>query len=75
MEQERIYVLKNGEEKILLAREMFNDIRYLLLSDSEGNDFQIAYEENNCLNFLNKDDDNFTTILGILYKKLNSENI
>ena len=69
--EEKIYVLKNGEEKILLARATYNDIRYLLLTDSEGNDFQIAYEEDNSLNFINKDDKDFVTILGLLYQKIN----
>ena len=75
MEEEKVYILKNGEEKILLAREIFNNRRYLLLSDNEGNDFQIAYEEDDNLVFLNKDDENFIMILGLLCKKLSSENI
>jgi len=69
--EERIYVLKNGEEKILLARATYNDTRYLLLTDSERNEFQIAYEKDNSLNFINKDDKDFVTILGLLYQKIN----
>lgn len=73
MVDERVYKLKNGQEKILLARANFNDKRYLLLSDNETDDFEIGYEEDNKLIYLKKNDPSYTTILSMLYNKLKSE--
>ncbi len=73
MIDERIYKLKNGEEKILLAYATYEGRRYLLLSNEEADNLQVAYEEDNKLIYLNKDDENFNIILSLLSEKLKKE--
>lgn len=73
MIDEKIYKLKNGEEKILMSYITYENKRYLLLSDEASDDFQIAYEENNELIYLDKNDARYNTILSLLSKKLEKE--
>lgn len=73
MIDEKVYKLKDGEEKILLSYVMFNDKRYLLLSDEMTEDFQVAYEEKNELIYLNKKDEIYNTVLSMLCDKLTKE--
>lgn len=73
MIDEKVYKLKDGEEKILLSYVMFNDKRYLLLSDEMTEDFQVAYEEKNELIYLNKKDAIYDTVLSMLSDKLTKE--
>lgn len=73
MIDEKVYKLKDGEEKILLSYVMFNDKRYLLLSDEMTEDFQVAYEEKNELIYLNKKDEIYNKVLSMLCDKLTKE--
>ena len=73
MIDEKIYKLKNGEEKVLLSYVMHGDKRYLLLSDEVSNDFQVAYEENNELIYLDKNNAIYNTVLSMLSDKLTKE--
>ena len=52
---------------------MFNDKRYLLLSDEMTEDFQVAYEEKNELIYLNKKDEIYNKVLSMLCDKLTKE--
>lgn len=70
MEEERIYKLKNGQEMVLLASENYNGIRHLLLVDEKTEDIQVAFEENNQLVLINKQNPYFSDILIMLVKKL-----
>lgn len=69
MEEERIYRLKNGKEMILLTTINYNGIRHLLLTDERTNDIEVAYEENEKLVFINKQNPYFSDILLMLFKK------
>jgi hypothetical protein len=73
MIDERIYKLKNGEEKILMSYTTYENKRYLLLSDEKTESFQIAYEEDNKLIYLDKNDTIFNTVLSLLSEKLKKE--
>ena len=73
MIDERIYKLKNGEEIILMSYATYENKRYLLLSDEKTEDFQVAYEENNKLIYLDKNDTIYNTVLSILSDKLRKE--
>lgn len=70
MEEERIYKLTNGQEMVLLASENYNGIRHLLLVDEKTDDIQVAFEENNQLVLINKQNPYFSDILIMLIKKL-----
>lgn len=73
MIDEKIYKLKNGEEKILMSYATYENRRYLLLSDEKTENFQIAYEENNKLIYLDRNDVIYDTVLSLLSDKLRKE--
>lgn len=73
MIDEKIYRLKNGDEKILMSYITYEGKRYLLLSDESSDEFEIAYEENNELIYLDKNDKIYNTVLSLLSKKLEKE--
>lgn len=71
MIDERVYKLNNGEEKVLLANSVYDNKRYLLLSDGKTEKVELAYEENGSLIIINEEYPNYNKILEILYNKLN----
>lgn len=73
MTEEKVYKLKNGKEKILMARTIYQDKRYLLLVDNDTEEYDIAYEEDNKLIYLKKEDPNFSNILMLLYDKIEEQ--
>lgn len=73
MTEEKVYKLKNGKEKILVARTIYQDKRYLLLVDNETEEYDIAYEEDNKLVYLKKEDSNYSNLLMLLYDKIEEQ--
>ena len=73
MVDEKIYKLASGKEKILLARAQYKDKRYLLITEEENDDYDIAFEENGKLIIVNKENEDYENILKLLYKELEKE--
>ena len=73
MNKERIYKLKDGTERKLISHEIINNIIYLLLYDEQNDEIDIAYEQDNKLEFLKKDNELFEELLKQLFNKIEVE--
>ena len=71
MEEDRIYKLQDGTEKILISHTMIKDKRYLLLYDEQKDEHYIAYEENKNLVFIDENNENYKYLLEKLYQEIN----
>ena len=74
MVEEKVYKLKNGENKILMSQIKIQDRKYVLLSDENTEETEVAYEENGNLNFIEKTNDNYKYIFEQLYQKFLEQN-
>ena len=54
MIEEKFYVLEDGTELILMTRSIINEKKYLLLFNEKAQEFKIATDENNELNYITK---------------------
>lgn len=74
MVEEKVYKLENGENKILMSQIKIQDRKYVLLSDENTEETEVAYEENGNLNFIEKTNDNYRYIFEQLYQKFLDQN-
>lgn len=73
MDRERIYKLADGTERKLVSYMKINNVRYLLLYDEKNDELDIAYEEDNKLKFLKKENELYEELLKQLYSKIENE--
>lgn len=74
MVEEKVYKLENGENKILMSQIKIQDRKYVLLSDENTEETEVAYEENGNLNFIEKTNENYRYIFEQLYQKFLEQN-
>ena len=70
MIEEKIYVVDDGVELIIMARVNYYGIDYMLLKNSKNSEIRIAYEYNSKLFYINKDDENYEIITDLLFDQL-----
>jgi hypothetical protein len=68
--EEKIYVVDDGVELIIMARVNYYGIDYMLLKNSKNSEIRIAYEYNSKLFYINKDDENYEIITDLLFDQL-----
>lgn len=68
---EKVYILDDNTEMIVLGNIIFNGIRYLLLNKDSSDEYGIAYEDSGDLVFVEESDSNYSEILNMLVKEIN----
>lgn len=74
MVDEKIYVLDDETELILVDKIIYDERRFLLLSQRYSDNIFICYEEDNNLFFLSDDDKKYKIIFSKLINKYESIN-
>ena len=75
MGEQKIYIMEDGKELMLIENEIINNKRYLLLFSKEKEELTVAYEHNNELIYMDEFDDNYEKINETLKNKYESKNI
>lgn len=71
MVSEKVYILDDGTEMVVLCNAIFKGTRYLLLNRDNSDDYSIAYEDSGDLVFVEEYDSNYSEILNLLSEELN----
>lgn len=69
MVEEKVYILEDSAEMILIEKLIFKERRYLLLNERNTDNIFVAYEDNNKLNFLDEKDNDYKKIFSMLIEK------
>ena len=68
--EEKIYVIEDGNELIIIERINYGGIDYMLLKNSKNSDIKIAYEYNSNLYYIEKDNEDYRIIAALLLDKI-----
>ena len=71
--EEKVYILDNYEEMILLEDVFYNGVKYMLLKDSTKPEVKIGYEYDSKIYYINKESDGYDIISAMLLEKLKKE--
>ena len=74
MVDEKVYVLDDVTELILVDKMIYDEKRYLLLSQRNSDNIFVCYEEDNDLVFLSDDDNKYKMVFSKLINKYRSKN-
>lgn len=70
MIDEKIYVVDDGTELIIIEKINYYGIDYMLLKNSKSSEIRIAFEYDSKLFYINNDDENYQEIVELLFEKL-----
>lgn len=70
MIEEKIYVVEDGNELIIIEKINYGGIDYMLLKNSKNTDIKIAYEYNSKLYYIDKDNEDYQIIAELLLDKI-----
>ena len=70
MIEEKIYVIEDGIELIIIEKINYGGIDYMLLKNSKNTDIKIAYEYNSKLYYIDKDNEDYKIIGALLLDKI-----
>lgn len=70
MVEEKIYVVEDGVELIIIERINYGGIDYMLLKNSKTPETRIAYEYDSKLFYITKDDADYQIVSALLLDKL-----
>ncbi len=73
MIEEKIYVVDDGIELIIMEKINYYGIDYMLLKNSKNSEIRIAYEYDSNLFYINSDDENYQIIVSLLLEKLKNQ--
>lgn len=68
--EEKIYVIEDGNELIIIERINYGGIDYMLLKNNKNSDIKIAYEYNSNLYYIDKDNEDYRIIAALLLDKI-----
>lgn len=71
MVSEKVYILDDGTEMVVLCNVIYNGTRYLFLNKDNSDDYSIAYEDSGDLVFVEESDSNYSEVLNLLSEELN----
>jgi len=68
--EEKLYVLEDGTELVIIEKINYYGVNYMLLKNSKSTEIRIAYEYNGNLIYIKKDEDNYQEIAKLLLEKV-----
>lgn len=70
MSEEKLYVLEDGTELVIIEKINYYGVNYMLLKNNKSTEIRIAYEYNGNLIYIKKDEDNYQEIAKLLLEKV-----
>ncbi len=70
MIEERIYILEDGTEQVIIERINYNGIAYMLLKNNKKDEVKIGFEYDNKLLYIDSNDEDFEMVSSLLLKKI-----
>lgn len=70
MKEEKIYVVEEGNELIIIEKINYGGMDYTLLKNNKNSDIKIAYEYNSKLYYIDKENEDYRIIAALLLDKI-----
>ena len=70
MIEEKIYVLDDGTEEVIIEKINYNGILYMLLKNNETEEVKIGFAYNNRLLYIDNTDEDFEKASSLLLEKI-----
>ena len=70
MSEEKLYVLEDGTELVIIEKINYYGIDYMLLKNSKSAEIRIAYEYDGNLIYIRKEEENYQEIANLLIEKI-----